>query len=103
MRRTAPMLAAWCRPGRARPRRRRRWLRRPAARACGVRSVRCSPAVRETPEVGVDLVPRNEPRANPARDRLQLALANQRAYVVLGALELGCELLHGHRLGPFHG
>jgi hypothetical protein len=51
--------------------------------------------------VRVELVARNAAWPNAAGDRLQLAGADERADVVLGALELGRELLDGQRGGPF--
>jgi uncharacterized protein YjbI with pentapeptide repeats len=58
--------------------------------------------VPETAQIGVDLVTRDEPGSDPARDRPQLAGADQPADVVLGAAELGGELAHRQGCRPVH-
>ena len=56
-----------------------------------------------TAEVVVQAVARHEARPNPARDRLQLALADQCANLVLRAVELDGDLADGEWGGPLHG
>jgi hypothetical protein len=56
----------------------------------------------EPAAIRVEDVTWNQPRADPAGDRLQLALADQRANVVLGAPELVADLADRQRLGPLH-
>ena len=50
----------------------------------------------------VELVARNESGADPAGDRLQLAVTDQCANVVLGAAELGGNLSDCQGCGPLH-
>lgn len=56
-----------------------------------------------TAEVVVQAVARHEAGTNPARDRLKLALADQCANLVLGAVELDGDLADGEWGGPVHG
>ena len=51
-------------------------------------------------QIVVELVTRNESRSDPAGDRLQLAVTNQRADIVLGAAELGGNVANGQGCGP---
>lgn len=53
-------------------------------------------------QVRVDLVARDAAGPDPAGDGLELAAANQRADLVLGAAELGRELGDGQRCGAVH-
>ena len=54
------------------------------------------------PQIVVELVTWNEPGADPAGDRLQLAVPDQGANLVLGAAELGGNLANRQWRGPFH-
>jgi hypothetical protein len=45
---------------------------------------------------------RNEPGSDTAGDRLQLAVTNQRANLVLGAAELSGDLADGEWCRPVH-
>jgi hypothetical protein len=54
------------------------------------------------PQIVVELVTWNEPGADPAGDRLQLALTDQCANVVLGAAELGSYFANRQGRGPVH-
>ena len=54
------------------------------------------------PQIVVELVTRNEPRADPAGNRLQLAVTDQCANVVLGAAELAGNFANRQGRGPFH-
>jgi hypothetical protein len=65
-------------------------------------SLRVSQPMLAPPQVGVELVARNETRSDPAGDRVQLAVADQGANLVLGAPELGGDLAHRERCGPVH-
>jgi hypothetical protein len=58
--------------------------------------------VLEPAKVGVELVARNETGPDPARDRLQLAVANQCANLFLGAAQLGGKLADCQGCGPIH-
>jgi hypothetical protein len=58
--------------------------------------------VLEPAKVGVELVARNETGPDPARDRLQLAVANQCANLFLGAAQLGGKLADCQGCGPVH-
>ena len=53
-------------------------------------------------QVVVQPVARNEAGSDPAGHRLQLAVADQCANLVLGAAELECDLAHGEWCGPVH-
>src|SRR5690349_12506759 len=53
-------------------------------------------------QVVVELVARHEPGPDPAGDRPQLPLADQRANLVLGAAQLGRDLADGEWCGPVH-
>jgi uncharacterized protein with GYD domain len=53
-------------------------------------------------EIVVEPVARNEAGSDAAGDRLELALANQRADLVLGAAKLEGHLGDGERCGPVH-
>jgi len=53
-------------------------------------------------KVVVEHVARNEPGADPARNGLQLAVADQTPDLVLGAAELAGNLADGQRCGPGH-
>jgi hypothetical protein len=57
----------------------------------------------ETAQVRVDLVARHAPGANTARHGAQLALADQRANLVLGALKLRGKLSYGQGSGLLDG
>jgi hypothetical protein len=57
----------------------------------------------EPTQIRVELVARNEPWSDPAGDRLKFAVTDQRADLVLGAPELGCNLDDCQRCRPFHG
>jgi hypothetical protein len=59
--------------------------------------------VLEATEIGVELVAGNKSGSDPAGDRLQLAMTNQCANVVLGAAELGGNLADCQGFGPLHG
>ena len=48
----------------------------------------------EPTKIGVEYVTRDESGSDPAGDRLQFALTDQSANVVLGAAELGGDLGH---------
>ena len=52
--------------------------------------------------VGVELVAWNEAGPDPAGDRPQLPVADQRANLLLGATELGRNLADGQGRGPVH-
>ena len=56
----------------------------------------------EPTQVAVHLVTRDQSGSDAARDRPQLAVADQRANVVLGAAELGGKLSNRQRCGPLH-
>ena len=56
----------------------------------------------EPAQIRVELVTRDEPGPDPAGDRLQLALTDQRPHVVLGAAELGGNLADRQGCGPLH-
>ena len=56
----------------------------------------------EPAQISVDLVTRNPAGSNPAGDRPQLAVANQRANVFLGAAQLGGKLANRQGCGPLH-
>jgi hypothetical protein len=58
--------------------------------------------VLEPTQIRVELVTRNEPGSDPAGDRLQFVVTDQRANVVLGAAELGGDLADRQRCGPVH-
>jgi hypothetical protein len=58
--------------------------------------------VLEPTKIGVEYVTRNESGSDPAGDRLQFAVTDQRANVVLGAAELGGNLAHCQGCGPLH-
>jgi hypothetical protein len=53
-------------------------------------------------DVIVELMPWNEAGPDPARDRPELALADQSANLVLGATKLGRNLTDGQGGGPVH-
>jgi len=53
-------------------------------------------------KVVVELVAWDAPGTDPARDRLQLPGADQRANLVLGAAELGRDLADGQGSGSVH-
>jgi hypothetical protein len=65
-------------------------------------SGRVSNSVPAPAQVIVQLVARNEAGSDPAGDRLQLAVADQCANLVLGAGELGRNLPDGEGCGPVH-
>lgn len=56
----------------------------------------------EPTQIRVELVTRNEPGADPARDRLELVVADQCANVVFGAAELGGNLADRQGCRPLH-
>jgi hypothetical protein len=58
--------------------------------------------VTEPTQIAVDLVTWDEPGADPAGGRPQLAVADQCANVVLGAAELGGKLADRQGCGPVH-
>jgi hypothetical protein len=58
--------------------------------------------VPEPTQIRVELVTRNEPRSDPAGDRLKFAVTNQCANLVLGAAELGGNLADRQGCGPLH-
>lgn len=63
---------------------------------------RVAAAVPEPADVGVELVARHEAGPDPAGDCSQLAVADQSADLVLGALELYRDLANAERRGPVH-
>ena len=56
----------------------------------------------EPTQISVELVTGNESGSDPAGDRLQFVVTDQRANVVLGAAELGSNLADCQGRGPFH-
>jgi hypothetical protein len=58
--------------------------------------------VLEPTQIRVELVTRNESGPDPARDRLQFGVTDQRANVVFGAAELGGNFADCQRFGPLH-
>jgi hypothetical protein len=56
----------------------------------------------EPTQIRVELVTRNESGSDPAGDRLQFVVTDQRANVVLGAAELGGNLADCQGLRPLH-
>jgi hypothetical protein len=58
--------------------------------------------VLEPTEIIVELVTRNESGSDPAGDRPQFVVTDQRANVVLGAAELRGNLANCQRGGPLH-
>jgi hypothetical protein len=58
--------------------------------------------VLEPTQIIVELVTRYESGSDPAGDRLQFVVTDQRANVVLGAAELGGNLADCQGLGPLH-
>jgi hypothetical protein len=58
--------------------------------------------VLEPAQIGVELVTRYESGSDPAGDRLQFVVADQRANVVLGAAEFCGNLADCQGCGPLH-
>ena len=56
----------------------------------------------EPSQIRVELVTRNESRPDPAGDRLQFVVTDQRANVVLGTAEFGGNLANCQWGGPLH-
>src|SRR5206468_7569689 len=63
---------------------------------------RVAAPVSEPANVGVELVARDKAGPDPAGDGAQLPGADQRAHLVLGAVELGRNLADGQGCGPVH-
>jgi hypothetical protein len=59
--------------------------------------------VPEPTQIVVELVTWTEPGSDPAGDRLQFAVTDESANVVLGAAELGGNFANRQGCGPFHG
>jgi hypothetical protein len=72
------------------------------ASSAGLRRVRGSESMLEPTQIRVEHVARNEPGADPAGDRLKLALTDQRANVVVRAAELDGNLADRQGCGPLH-
>jgi hypothetical protein len=58
--------------------------------------------VLEPTQIRVELVARNEPGSDPAGDRLEFAVTDQCANVILGAAELGGNLADRQGGRPLH-
>lgn len=56
----------------------------------------------EPTQIGVKLVARDESRSDPARDSLQFVVTDQRANVILGAVEFGRNLTDCQGRWPLH-